>query len=558
MSLSDAEDAAEEAETYEEMREAMKMFETAANKCKGHNDTKVFALHRAAHIAQKIGDSSNAESYLRRATKILPNDPRSQCELGLVLLNRGADLVEIERCFLASIRAAESCSEITNKEEDKSETVVISRSYSVVAHHQIALIYAQTRRDKMADIHARKLKFSWKLAPHVWQVDSKSAGTPLLSKATLPPACFVDDILPDKLFAHLARVIFAPNSVFWAEHGYPTDTFFSYYEPLQPVQSKKKDTIGRKGEPNILKFVVEQFVIPCVSRRFPGCTRDRLAGFEWWAHSRPNGRGHHMHYDTDEEGIRCTKIRHPAVSCVLTLSRGHGGSTLVCDHRLNDKGVADMFKQGWCLSPRENRLAFFDGSLLHGVLPRLRARGSVAATRSSSSCASVASTRSRRSKRRRVDNTVHSGAPRITLMIGLWAESPCSTSTGSSSSRGGRPLAPCMSIPKQNAMGLSWPALLRMNEDVGMCGDSKCLLATPQAGRVVRPVYVPVPPAEVEEHNEAEIPRGTLDAVALVGDFFLRTLQDTDNRIRMESEATTALGTTTALECEWGTVSSLS
>eukprot|EP00940_MAST-03C_sp_MAST-3C-sp2_P003588 g3588.t1 len=502
MSLSDAEDAAEEAETIEETREAASLFEEIAERS---IRTAAFALTRAAEIAQRTGDVDLAEARLRKSVRILSKDSRAQCQLGLLLLNRGiAPLEEIESCFRASVRAAASSDEL-------------GVSYAVVARHQLALIYAQTKRQREADAQARALKFRWKLSPAVWTTGQETMTTKTAS--SLPPACFVDDLLPTDVFARV-RECFAPDSPFWTEHGYPTETFFSYYEPF-----------ARRGSNNVVRTIVERFVLPAVVRRFPRCDKDRLAGYEFWAHSRPNGQGHHMHYDTDELGIRSKKIRHPAVSCVFTIERGHGGATLVCDHRLNDDD--DAFDRGWLLSPKKNRLAFFDGSLLHGVLPCLRRRTS--------------DDDARPTKRRRAVEP----SQRITLMIGLWTESPCSTTETSETSYDHMTLSPCMALPQPHATttptGLTWPALFRSkaNGATGTGITNTRLIG----GRTIEPVYVRIEDGKDDDVVSEE----ALGSVALVGDFFLRSLDDTDKRTRMSAkkfETTTSNGTS----CEWESV----
>lgn len=36
-------------------------------------------------------------------------------------------------------------------------------------------------------------------------------------------------------------------------------------------------------------------------RHFPAVAEARFA--EWWAHCRPHGSGHQMHFDSDNEGL---------------------------------------------------------------------------------------------------------------------------------------------------------------------------------------------------------------------------------------------------------------
>ena len=48
------------------------------------------------------------------------------------------------------------------------------------------------------------------------------------------------------------------------------------------------------------------------------------------------------------------------------MTGGLGGPTLVTDQTLKKEQLAS---RGWLVHPRENRLAGFDGTLLHGVVP---------------------------------------------------------------------------------------------------------------------------------------------------------------------------------------------
>ena len=51
---------------------------------------------------------------------------------------------------------------------------------------------------------------------------------------------------------------------------------------------------------------------------------------EWWAHCRPHGSGHQMHFDSDDEGMGGV-IRHPICSAIVFVTGGVGGPTLVTD-----------------------------------------------------------------------------------------------------------------------------------------------------------------------------------------------------------------------------------
>ncbi|CAE8638543.1 unnamed protein product, partial [Polarella glacialis] len=191
-----------------------------------------------------------------------------------------------------------------------------------------------------------------------------------------------------------------------------------------------------------------------------GSSKRRVASVEWWAHLRPAGvaSGHQMHFDLDEASLGSlpdgAAPSSPLVSCVLYLTgptvdiSGKAddamASTLVTDQAL---GTSKGARKGWLCSPRLNRLLLFDGSLLHGVIPGLP--------------------KGQTPKRPRPSQT-SSEVPvqeRVTLMFGLWGDSPgptCST---------GLPdgvLGPNMPVPRATASaGPRWPKLL------SLVGDSR-------------------------------------------------------------------------------------
>ena len=71
-----------------------------------------------------------------------------------------------------------------------------------------------------------------------------------------------------------------------------------------------------------------------------------------------------MHYDSEDEGRGV--VRHPVVSTVLYLSGGElGGDTLVT----NQRAMGPLADKGWRVTPKQNRVAMFQGNVLHGVIP---------------------------------------------------------------------------------------------------------------------------------------------------------------------------------------------
>ena len=284
----------------------------------------------------------------------------------------------------------------------------------LIAKYHLATLYLQTnRRDEGVEL-AREIGFQYVVHSDIW----KTSG--LMCTAGESYVGAVDSVLCASRFQSLYN-IFAPESSFWTEHRYPTPNFFSYYVNLK---DKKK---------NLLSEIVRENIIPVVSERFPEA-KD-VVGYEVWSHKRSNGSGHQMHYDTDEVLERTGQISHPVVSCVLYLQEGHGGATLVTTHRLKDSTLEEA--SGFLLRPKTNRLCYFDGRLLHGVVPKMK----------------QFEARRQHGKRKRSRVGV---AERITLMIGLWTKTPQSA-VEAKKRRDDDRLVPCMEIPRHHR----WTTMLR-------------------------------------------------------------------------------------------------
>jgi hypothetical protein len=97
--------------------------------------------------------------------------------------------------------------------------------------------------------------------------------------------------------------------------------------------------------------------------RFPAVGTCRMA--EWWAQWKPHHAGHELHFDSVQDPAT-GRIRTPIVSTVLYLSDTVGGATLVTDQALDSDKMAQT---GYLCDPHVNRLLYFAGNLLHGVVP---------------------------------------------------------------------------------------------------------------------------------------------------------------------------------------------
>lgn len=177
-----------------------------------------------------------------------------------------------------------------------------------------------------------------------------SAPAPASSISKSDECCaIVDQALPANMLLAMQRA-FARDSCFWTEHNYPRSGYFSYLHSLTEPASNTMDEMLR-------------YLHSIAVNHFPHAKNARYA--EWWAHSRPHGSGHQMHFDSDDEGRG--GVHNPLVSSILYLTEGDvGGPTLVTDQQQQHEEVA---RKGWLVFPRLNRFAMFQGNLLHCVIP---------------------------------------------------------------------------------------------------------------------------------------------------------------------------------------------
>ena len=133
-----------------------------------------------------------------------------------------------------------------------------------------------------------------------------------IPKALLPPrgaACAIDGALPPAILRKLQRA-FAPSSPFWREHGYrcglQRSPFFSYVHALDGASAAR--TGFDRVLSRLLQHAKERGLVP----------RDSNVRFaEWWAHCRPHGVGHQLHFDSDAEGLDAAGrpcVRNPVTS----------------------------------------------------------------------------------------------------------------------------------------------------------------------------------------------------------------------------------------------------
>lgn len=313
-----------------------------------------------------------------------------------------------------------------------------------VAHYELAVLHSQLGNHIEADRHLSSLGFILKLTNSIFappvnsHVMSKKGRleTSMRPKKSNPVVTF-DDALPACLLQPLIAA-FSPSSVFWSEHEYPTQEFFSYN-----IRNDDKDSLIKQ---------VSEYVRPLLECHFIDMnTASSACSVEWWCHRRDKSSAfaHQLHFDLDENALKGYKTRikpkkvngkslpnsrsdeevsirddlHPVVSAVLYLRGKNGAPTLVTDQTLDADSVAS---QAWLCHPVENRLLAFDGKLLHGVVPFLPSTSAAGST-----------------------DVEDPDQYRITIMMGWWAKNfESSNAAGKAPKRKGVPaLGPNMAMP---------------------------------------------------------------------------------------------------------------
>lgn len=174
---------------------------------------------------------------------------------------------------------------------------------------------------------------------------------PSVNAPSRAAAAIYDHALPQALF-ELLRVALGTN--FWLAHAYydyRPRPFFSYVQPLH-------------DESTAIGSIANKFAA-LFSKHFPKLATARF--IEWWAHRRPPGAGHQLHFDSDDEGS--CPLRHPIVSIVLFFD-DNGGPTLLTSIRPNDRVLRLRDDDHAALIyPQPNRCLAFEGNIAHCVLP---------------------------------------------------------------------------------------------------------------------------------------------------------------------------------------------
>jgi hypothetical protein len=231
-----------------------------------------------------------------------------------------------------------------------------ARDYAVV------LFQLGRSADAEAVLRAKFPEARFRLSDEVLRYGAAPAAAP---PALAPRQCAAfDDALPGWLFDALARC-FAADGGFWPAHGYDVDGggagFFSY------VHSIADDDSDSDGDDEPATRVAARALRGLFARAMPQLEAARAV--EWWAHCRPHGCGHQLHFDSADEGRHDGEgPRHPIASVVVYLTETLGGPTLVTTQTIAD-ALMPVRDCAALVPPKANRCAAFDGRLLHCVVP---------------------------------------------------------------------------------------------------------------------------------------------------------------------------------------------
>jgi tetratricopeptide (TPR) repeat protein len=213
---------------------------------------------------------------------------------------------------------------------------------------KLAMIYLQSGQYRLAATILNEMGFTHRLSSCI--LNYPTANFALDKKASKFISAF-DNILSQNTLEDMLN-IFNPNATFWRDHLYnefDNNGYFSYVYKLN-------------DEPrNYIELLIQQ-IYEFVRMKYPERSK-KIHVAEYWAHCRPHHLGHQFHYDSENEGHG--ELRHPLLSSVLYLQGNCGGPTVVTNQLLG----GDLADKGWLIHPKKNRLAIFDASYLHGVVP---------------------------------------------------------------------------------------------------------------------------------------------------------------------------------------------
>jgi len=274
---------------------------------------------------------------------------------------------------IAGARSFDNDINDVNSEENIEEDEFPVSSIEASSLFMAAFLRSSLQEHDLALKHLQKLDLTHRIHPNVWKA---SSGQLLTNEDNLGDISTVSDddilfvpqiysgqVISNDMHNKLLQV-FSREAPFWKESDYHHRSYFSFFEDMTEesfVQPR-----------HLIDDLVLNHLLPLAT----SLTKEKIVGYEFWAHSRPLSAnlGHQLHFDTDESLLNQNKkITHPIVSSVLYLSGCNGdsetsaGPTVIFNQTPDSSHVAT---KAWISKPKEDGLyLMFPGNLLHGVLP---------------------------------------------------------------------------------------------------------------------------------------------------------------------------------------------
>ena len=236
------------------------------------------------------------------------------------------------------------------------EDWVLERNASCkpIALYQLCLLYAQSCQFTKLKDTLKHFDVTYSISPEVWNLRKKyEMGTLGAPTATSSKVALKTGVIPDPILTKI-RDNFQPSSPYWKATNYSSRGYFSfYYDPATPPRTHIEEAI---------LLIIAQSGLP----------KGSVKATEWWIHTRLNTRdlGHQLHFDTEEKTLEANgTFLTPLKSTVTYLTGASSGGLTLCIDQSPDVIPSKKATEGYAVPPIDGGVLYFDGSLLHGVLP---------------------------------------------------------------------------------------------------------------------------------------------------------------------------------------------
>lgn len=242
---------------------------------------------------------------------------------------------------------------------DEKLPAVESMAIRKVAGEKLALLLLQSRRAKEADEILHDLGYPCRLSSKILDYplpERNKVSVTSPERDRLVPCQVFDEYLSRHQLESLMSVFGDSDASYWKTHSYCAEPPSPYYSYIIPLDDSTKSNYGLIGTviDSLYHFVKTKWGL-----------RQPATACEMWAHHRPHCSGHQLHFDTDNEGCGGV-VKHPLVTCIIYLTSGCGGPSMITNQRVTSRSLAD---KAWLCHAEANRLVIMDGKVLHCVLP---------------------------------------------------------------------------------------------------------------------------------------------------------------------------------------------